>query len=483
MLGLALGDREALAAEVFAAGDRAQAKVLAEFKYPAGVSLDNPAELGKALREFLKAQRIGTRQVIIGVPLKWATVKAKELPPLEPAMAADVLRLGAERDFAIEPQQLAVDFAGQSNASAPRTVLLVAARRPNVEAAQTIAKAAGLSVEAVTLSALALSAEASRAAGRDAIALHLVPGAAELVVQRGGQPLALRQIRTGESAPAAAITGEVRRTLSMLPHSDAAPGERLLMVWDGIGLNGSGEALGQGLGGLSVRDETLARLGIESPLPRTEASRFAAAAALALVGLRAERPAIDFIHSRLAPPPPSRGYRPYVWGGAVVAALIAAIVILYLDLADKQAIVDAKTKEIATQADKVKAAKSSIAKIGFAEGWFRREPRFLAVLRELTLVFSDDGQAWATNLVIKDEPVPVPPGTPAAANLVPKNEVRGTLTGRAVDQKAALTVVERMTKASKVFKDVKMLDYRAAGRDSKEFSFTVSFAFVGPPQN
>lgn len=481
MLGLSLGERSALAAELIVVGDRPQAKALAEFVYPAGVSLDKPAELGRALREFLRGQRIGGGPAVIGIPLKWATIKSKELPPVEPALAAEMLRLGVERDFTIDPQELAVDFAGESSAAATRNVLMVAARRTNIAAAQEMAKAAGLSVEAITLSAMALSAEASLAAGRDAIVLHLSSGTAELGVQRQGVPIALRQFRAAEGAAATAIASEARRTIALLPHTDAAAGERLILLWDGIGLSGAAEALGQGLTGFTVRDESLASLGVESTLPRAQAARFAPAAALALVGLRGGRPAIDFIHSRLAPPAASRGYRAYVWGGAAAAAVLAAIVVGWIDLGQKQGEVAAKEKEIAAVADKVKAAKTSIAKIGFAEGWFRREPRFLAALRELTMVFSDDGQAWATNLVIKDEVIAPPPGAPASANLVPRNEVRGTLTGRAVDQKAALSVVERMTKASATFSDVKMLDYRAAGRDSREFSFTVSFNFVGVP--
>ena len=63
---------------------------------------------------------------MIGIPAKWLVVKSKELPPADPALAADMLRLGAEGEFSSELRDLVYDYAGQPSAAKSQTVLLMA---------------------------------------------------------------------------------------------------------------------------------------------------------------------------------------------------------------------------------------------------------------------------------------------------------------------------------------------------------------------
>src|SRR3954447_17244158 len=101
VLGLAFGERGVTACELSRAGGGATAAIGAEFVYPAGVSADDPAALGRALRDFLREHHFSSRRAVVGLPLKWAVVKQKEIPPSSPAALADMLRLQAERDFAM----------------------------------------------------------------------------------------------------------------------------------------------------------------------------------------------------------------------------------------------------------------------------------------------------------------------------------------------------------------------------------------------
>src|SRR4051812_42362758 len=137
VLGLAVGERSVLACELARAGGAPggfRAERMAEFVYPAGVAPDDAAAFGPALREFLKTQHFGSRRAVIGLPLKWAVVKPKDIPPASPATLADLLRLQAERDFAMDPQDLALEYVGTPSASAPGTLLLVAVPRKRLDA-------------------------------------------------------------------------------------------------------------------------------------------------------------------------------------------------------------------------------------------------------------------------------------------------------------------------------------------------------------
>src|SRR3954471_9518950 len=202
VLGLAVGERGILACELTRAGAGATATRLAEFEYPSRVSPDDTGQMGKALAGFLRERGFSPRRAVCGLPLRCAVVKPKEVPPAAPSAVAGLLLLQAEREFALEPQDLVFEYAGESDPSAARTVLLLAVQRRRVENVTAVAEAAGLAVEPVTLSAVALASETGRQLAHGGAVLHVAPGVAELAIHHGGQPRVLRHLR----APAAVGT-------------------------------------------------------------------------------------------------------------------------------------------------------------------------------------------------------------------------------------------------------------------------------------
>ena len=54
VLGLAIGDRSIVAAEVRSSGGQPEVAHVAEYTYPEGASLQQPEAVGKGLGEFLK---------------------------------------------------------------------------------------------------------------------------------------------------------------------------------------------------------------------------------------------------------------------------------------------------------------------------------------------------------------------------------------------------------------------------------------------
>ena len=502
VLGLALGERGVLACELVRAGRGARATRLAEFEFPAGLSPDNPAELGKALGEFLRDRRFSARRAVVGLPLRWAVVKPKEVPPAAPSAVAGLLLLQAEREFALEPQDLIFEYAGQSDASAARTVLLLAVQRKRVEAVVAVAEAAGLGVEAVTLSAVALASETGRQFSHGGAVLHVAPGIAELTINHEGQPRALRHLRAPAAAgtvtpggtataaspvsagavPAAAertsgelprmndaataLTPELRQVLSLVPQNGStAPTE--LAVWDGVGL-GDGPRHWGDLLHVTVREQSIESLGVTvAPDAAGDGAgagapsaggRFAPAVALALEGL-AGRPETDLLHSRLVARKPARVGRWTVWAVILGVTIAGAIAFALFDLAARRrdvAEMKAHLKKIDPQ---LKEAVASIERTTFAQRWTGTEPQALALMRDVTVAFPEGGRVWATSLTL------LPDG-------------RVTLGGRATSEDAALALLKRLSEGGK-FADVQLGGTQPAGRGSEDRAFTINFRYPG----
>src|SRR5205814_9150368 len=102
VLGLAVGERSIIAAEISIGRDRKQVKRTAAFIFPADASLEKPEELGTSLAQFLRQNNFSTSRAVIGVPARWLMARDKDIPPATPEAAASTLRLQAERRSSAE---------------------------------------------------------------------------------------------------------------------------------------------------------------------------------------------------------------------------------------------------------------------------------------------------------------------------------------------------------------------------------------------
>src|SRR5579862_4326436 len=93
VLGIAVGERSMLVAEVHAASGGPQVVKTGEFTYPEGVGLKDGAALGAALGQFLKEQGFAARLANFGLPAKWVVSKHKDVPAVDDSLLADTLRL------------------------------------------------------------------------------------------------------------------------------------------------------------------------------------------------------------------------------------------------------------------------------------------------------------------------------------------------------------------------------------------------------
>jgi len=462
MLGLALGERSILIAEVTNVTGRCQVAKAAEFIYPDGVSQQQPEALGNALRHFIKEQGFSARAAVFGIPAKSVLTKSKELPPVDPTLTADLLRLQVESEFSTEFKDLVYDYAGTSNPAEPSHVLLAATPKSQVEQAVSIAQEARLELAAIVPTSVALTAATTRNAS-DALVLSITPSATELSAQRGNQPSLLRHIGAS-SATGATVAGEVRRASLMIPRNGSAAGNGSangsshgsVIVWDDARLDPTARAAITAALGPAARTGNFSDLGA-GDLP-SGVDACAAAVSLAMAGLNEDDLAIDFLHPRLAEPKKAALKRQTALAIAAGVIVIIGAIYAYADLQSKEKTLAGLVADNKAISEDRKKAESEVAMIKYAQGWHADKPRYLSCLRDLTTAIPDDGQMYLISFNLHDS-------------------MKGDIGGKATTREAVLTLVRRLNE-SKHFSDVKMsLDLRDI-RHVHEVTFTINFKYV-----
>jgi Tfp pilus assembly PilM family ATPase len=501
-LGIAIGERSITVAEVAprhgvssaAPGVPAwEVRRAAEFVPPpateGATDEQTSAATGAALAKFLRDNGFGggAGRAVVGVPARWLVAREREIPPTTPEQASEILRLQAERMFSAELGELTVDYAGQADPNNARGVLVVAMPNKQLRRVVSIVEAAGKQVTAVMPSTLALAdAVAVAAVGangdHDGIVLSLSGDAVELSAHRGGSPKVLRHLPvrgpdlasnngTRESAMTM-LAGEIRRTVAMMPRGVAGPGvaqsSEGLHVLDGIGLDARDAATLAQQAGVDLRGgtgaATLSALGVASSAGGAEA-RFAPALALALSGALHRPGAVDFLHPRLAEPKKSRFGRREAWAVFIALACLLALGALYYDVKHTESQIAEIRADLQTKAPLLAEAEETAAHVGTARGWFAEgRPPVLECLRDITSMFPDGGEAiYFTKLTLPESR-------------------QGRATGKAPDRDLVYDLIDRMN-ASKLFTNVKGDYTLAAGAQSKEVAFSISFTYVGTGAN
>jgi len=469
IVGLALGERSLLAAEVIVQ-DRPRVTRLVEWAYPTDQWPAEAAQVGAALGPFLRMQGFAGRAAVVGLPLKWLLARPAAVPATDAATLAPMLRLKAETIFSGDSKDMVLEYTG----SGP--VLLLGTPGKYIAAARELCRAAGLHALAVTPTALALGQAVAAGQGAAALVLAVQGDGCELSSLRGGTAEAMQYLR----GPAAggAFVSELRRTLSGWHTSDAA---RDLVLWDGGSAAVDAVALSGALG-LRVRSGALSALGVQAADTgiNGEASKFAGAVALALGAARGGAQRCDFLHSRLAPPRERRMPR---WTAGAVAAgvlLLAAVIYGYVDLSMRQGQIADLQHQLDADKPAVEAATAFVSKVSFAQGWEADAPRYLACIRDLTAACPDDGQTYATSLILRETARPTAAAGPTTAPSRPVRTLSGQLGGKTVDQDHVQIVLDRIAH-TRAFTDVKLGGAFVAGR-GHEVSFSIAFTYT-PPQS
>jgi hypothetical protein len=247
-----------------------------------------------------------------------------------------------------------------------------------------------------------------------------------------------------------------------MPQDCFSNGRAEVEVWDGTGNLPAERALRAGDVRLEVESAGgLAGLGVRTGRVETDVQpgRYAAAAALALAGARAKLRLIDFLDSHLTAKKSRLPGKKILWGAAIGLAAIIVSVMLALEWrADVQDLADLESR-LENMQPEIREANALVEKVSLARDWYRGNPKFLGVLRELTLCFPEEGTIWASSVLVQQD-------------------MRSVVTGNAVDKQSVFGVLDKL-KQSESFSGAKLLYVRQGEANGGTVSFALSFAFAG----
>jgi hypothetical protein len=462
VLGISVGERALLVAEVAADGAEAQVLRVASFAFPKGVGFDQPENLGSAFKEFLHGNAFKCRRAVFGVPAKWLILKPQNLPPVDAEAARSMLAMQAETQCPPELGAMVFDYAGQSSPTHASSLLLMGLAQKYIDRLSTIAHSAGLKAIAITSSAAALGAATARRV-ESPLVLSLRADGAELSAQEGNQTRYIRHL--GAISAVSGLAVEMRRAAATLPNGwgmgNGHPqigGQRALVLWDDVGLGADAlSALEASLQMPVIRGQ-ISNLG-RIKLPTAETCVGASAVALALPALRGQRPPVDFLHPRLAPSKPKTVPRHIVWSSIAAAAVVLCFIGGYGDILILHHRIQAIDRELQAKDAQLKIARPYVASMQFAEAFHTGNPRHLACLADVTAALPPDGQTYLTSFQLK-------------------TNMRGEISGHSTTPQNVTGLAERL---GRKFADIHTrLDSRdVKGTNSNNgVSYNISFTYV-----
>jgi Tfp pilus assembly protein PilN len=455
VLGISVGERSLVVAEVTCGPGPAQGTRLAEFPYPDELSLDQAPALGAALAEFLERRGFVTRHAAFGVPAKWLFLKSHSLPPTDPHTAANILSLHAEERLGPEFGQMVFDFTSEISFTEPSEVLLMGLQRKWLDRLMELAEVAKLKVLSVTPCGDALCAAAAEHLVGSMV-LSLRPDGAELIGLAGRQVRSLRHI--GPATAVKTLITELRRTAFATPTTEPMEEQQKLVLWNELGLDSSirDELIGSRT--MPVTQGFLHWLGANG-LDPTVGERGACAVAVAMAVRNSRRARVDFLHSKLH----QRKSRSGLWRIAWVSTAAAVAITILAGLSDAAALqrqLSQTQSQLQAMQPALDIARPFLANMQFIESFQSTRPRFLAALRDLAVAIPpQDSQTSLTNFNLR-------------ANMT------GQFSGRSDNEQNVLALMDAL-RADGKFADLRFkLDPHTTRGHGPELSFFVTFTYV-----
>jgi len=385
--------------------------VLQKFSVP--LALDPltaaPELVGREIRNHLDAAGVRERDCVVGVPVKWILTAQTELPPLPEADAKSLLQMEAERGFHSDVTTLQISDSRSPLADGKQNVLLAGIPNTHLAALENILAAAKLKPVSFTpgISALQFPGD-EKSAG--VLALAVGESNVSLQVTASGGVVALRSLEGAVEDEAGrrvlhanVVARETRITLGQLPGAlrDAVKSIRIFGPRD----------LAQPLADeLELRFEPMGikvelvsdyapnEFGVTLPLEVSLSAAFSLAARF----LVEQKPAFEFL-----PPKPNiieQFVSKYSSGrlrttGAVAAGVVAIIVGIFLFQQIQLWRLRSQWSHIAAKVGELQAIQDNIRQY---RSWYDGTFPNLAILRQLSVSFPEDGSVTAKNITVHD---------------------------------------------------------------------------------
>ncbi len=336
-------------------------------------NLPQAEELGKLLRDRLKAAGISPAPVLACIGRDRVVVKDIRFPKVPAAEEPAIVRFQAVKELSESPEEVVIDYTptGEATASGEQKAHVVALRRELLAAYQGICKSAGLKLVGLTPRPFGTLTCLRRLAGTSVLTPPADPGDAvavltvserwaEFCVTRNGTLLLARSLAAGGN-----LAGEVKRNLVL--YAGQAPGAPVKALY----FCGTNEHA-------ALRDKLQDSLGIpihpldpfagseKADLPASHRGSFAGA--VGLLHAKAEKRGlpINFVEPREPKPPSDPNKKFMVVGGAVAALVLVGTVIFctmslvrknreIVKLTAEKTLVTATADQLETEATRMKS--------------------------------------------------------------------------------------------------------------------------------
>jgi len=387
---------------------------LQEFSVP--LTLDPltaaPELAGREIRNLLDAAGVHERACVVGLPLNWVLTAQAELPPLPPADAASLLLLEAEKGFHADVATLQIADSRCALPEGRQLVLQAGIPLTHLAALEQILAAARLKPLSFAAGITALQ-PAQPAQDKAGGVLALVVGESQVALQvtAGGGVAALRALEGGveneggrRTLHTETVAREVRVTLGQLPGALReqvkririfGPRELALPLADELELRF--EPLG-----LKVEIVTAYAPGAFSAVLPADAAP-SPVFSLAANALLLPAPVFEFL-----PPKPTaieQLVTKYSSGRLQTIGAAGAGVLLLVGglFAWQEFQLLSLRSQWSRMADRVTELKQVQDQIHQYQPWYTGDYRCLAILRELSLAFPEDGVVTAKAITIRDD--------------------------------------------------------------------------------
>ncbi len=289
--------------------------------------------VGRRIAEELDARGIGRPPTLVAIGRGSIELRQLQLPPAPDEELPDMVHFQAAREFNELDEKWLLDFVPiDQGTEGPRTVLAMAIGPAAIRQIEAVCQRADLKMQRLLLrpcaAASLLTGDLAGAKGELRLLVDMLSDEVDLTAVCDGKALFLRTMRLGGgSPPLPALLAEIRLTMAAV--QSQLNGRKVAAIvlcgQDGIhaDLARSVEAelsipvqLFDPFGGFD-RGPGLRGKPLEHP------GRFAPLLGMCQAELRQETPAVDFLHPRRRPAPPSKR-RKWIMAGSAVGVLLLA---------------------------------------------------------------------------------------------------------------------------------------------------------------
>ncbi len=286
---------------------RLQVKRTISQDLPDDLDRDDPEAVGQWLSSQLKDSGIAGDRAVFALSREYVALKRMTLPTIDAVELPDMTRLALQRELPFDPEEAVIDFLPLSRGESDTTVLAVAVPESVLAYTRSLARAAGLKIQRVSLrglgAAMLIEAEDHDPEGDEqrTLLIDVTDRSVEFSVVENG---AIRFSRAAEIMPdestqthAESVIREIRRTwMSYRIVDEDSRVDRALLIGDGALGSDTANAVADMLQVKTRRLDAHARIDVNGA-----AMEGVWPLAGLLLGSNLQHATIDFMQPRKAP--------------------------------------------------------------------------------------------------------------------------------------------------------------------------------------